>query len=145
MQSFTARMPFLTATSVFGFGRRRWSSPQQCYQRCLRTFSVNYGILLCEYSVQLRAGLGGGLLDRSSHSVQGSAAERDHRYSRRSHWSSLRQHHSVRSACVKSCSAELHCERLHWNSCVEHYNLALHPPGLLHRVPASAGVEACER
>jgi len=32
VQSFTARMPFLlTASSAFGLGRRRWSSPQQCY------------------------------------------------------------------------------------------------------------------
>ena len=31
VQSFTARMPFLTATSAFGLGRRCWSSPQQCY------------------------------------------------------------------------------------------------------------------
>ena len=29
MQSFTARMPLLTATSAFGLGRRRWNSPQQ--------------------------------------------------------------------------------------------------------------------
>ena len=36
MQSFTARMPLLTATSGFGLGRRRWSS-QQCYLHCLRT------------------------------------------------------------------------------------------------------------
>jgi len=28
-QSFTARMPLLMATSTFGLGRRRWSSPQQ--------------------------------------------------------------------------------------------------------------------
>jgi len=27
VQSFTARMPLLTATSAFGLGRRRWSSP----------------------------------------------------------------------------------------------------------------------
>ena len=37
MQSFTACMPLLTATSTFGLGRRRWSSPQQCCVRCLRT------------------------------------------------------------------------------------------------------------
>jgi len=30
VQSFTARMHLLTATSAFGLGRRRWSSPQQC-------------------------------------------------------------------------------------------------------------------
>jgi len=29
VQSFTARMPLLTATSAFGLGRRRWNSPQQ--------------------------------------------------------------------------------------------------------------------
>jgi len=28
MQSFTARMPLLTATSAFRLARRRWSSPQ---------------------------------------------------------------------------------------------------------------------
>jgi len=44
-------MPLPTATSTFGLGRRRWSSPQQCYQRCLRTVLVNYGILLCFYIV----------------------------------------------------------------------------------------------
>ena len=32
-------MPLLTATSAFGLGRRRWSSPQQCYLHCLRTGS----------------------------------------------------------------------------------------------------------
>ena len=31
VQSFTAHMPLLTATSIFGLGRRRWSSRQQCY------------------------------------------------------------------------------------------------------------------
>ena len=36
MQSFTARMPLLMATRAFGLGRRRWSSPQQCYLHCLR-------------------------------------------------------------------------------------------------------------
>jgi len=30
VQSFTAHMPLLTATSSFGLERRRWSSPQQC-------------------------------------------------------------------------------------------------------------------
>jgi len=30
VQSFTARMHLLTATSAFGLGRRRWSTPQQC-------------------------------------------------------------------------------------------------------------------
>ena len=34
-KSFTAQMPLLT--SAFGLRRRRWSSPQQCYQHCLRT------------------------------------------------------------------------------------------------------------
>jgi len=29
MQSFTAGMPLLMATSTFGLGRRRWSSLQQ--------------------------------------------------------------------------------------------------------------------
>ena len=35
-QSFTARMPLLTATSAFRLGRRR-SSSQQCYLWCLST------------------------------------------------------------------------------------------------------------
>ena len=35
VQSFTAHMPLLTATSAFGLGRRRWSSPRQCYLHCL--------------------------------------------------------------------------------------------------------------
>ena len=38
MQSFTARIPLLTATSAFGLERRRWSSAQQCHLQCLRTF-----------------------------------------------------------------------------------------------------------
>ena len=37
VQSFTARMPLLTATSAFGLGRRCWSSAQQCYWHCLRS------------------------------------------------------------------------------------------------------------
>ena len=41
MQSLTARMPLLAATSAFGLGRRRWSSPQQCYLRCLCTNMSN--------------------------------------------------------------------------------------------------------
>jgi len=39
VQSFTAHMPLLTATSAFRLGRRRWSSPQQCYLHCLRTIT----------------------------------------------------------------------------------------------------------
>jgi len=35
VQSFTARMPLLTATSTFRLRRRHWSSPQQCYLHCL--------------------------------------------------------------------------------------------------------------
>jgi len=35
VQSFTVRMPLLTATSAFGLARRRWSSAQQCYLHCL--------------------------------------------------------------------------------------------------------------
>jgi len=31
-------MSLLKATSTFGLGRRRWSSPQQCYLHCLHTF-----------------------------------------------------------------------------------------------------------
>ena len=37
MQSFTARMPLLMATSTFVLGQRRWSSPQQCHLHCLHT------------------------------------------------------------------------------------------------------------
>ena len=39
MQSFTARMPLLTANSTSGLGRRRWSGPQQCYLHCLCTIN----------------------------------------------------------------------------------------------------------
>jgi len=46
--------------------------------------------------MQLRSGLGSRLLNRSPHSVQGSAVERDHRYSWRSYRSSCRQHHPLR-------------------------------------------------
>jgi len=39
VQSFTAHMPLLMATNIFGLGRRRRTSPQQCYiMHCLRTF-----------------------------------------------------------------------------------------------------------
>ena len=53
MQSVTAHMPLLTATSTFGLGRRRWSSPQQCYLYCLRTVPslmkvVYYYVKFCE-------------------------------------------------------------------------------------------------
>jgi len=34
VQSFTGRMPLLTATGTFGLGRKRWSSPQQYYLHC---------------------------------------------------------------------------------------------------------------
>jgi len=37
VQSFTGCMPLLMTTSAFGLGRRRWSSPQQCYLHCLCT------------------------------------------------------------------------------------------------------------
>jgi len=37
VQSFTARMPLLTATSTFRLGRRCRSSPQQCYLHPLCT------------------------------------------------------------------------------------------------------------
>jgi len=37
VQSFTACMRLLMATNASGLGRRRWSSPQQCYLHCLRT------------------------------------------------------------------------------------------------------------
>ena len=35
---FNCLMPLLMATSAFGSGRRRWSSPQQCYLQCLKPF-----------------------------------------------------------------------------------------------------------
>ena len=35
MQSFTAHMPLLMATSAFELQRKCWSSPQQCYLYCL--------------------------------------------------------------------------------------------------------------
>jgi len=41
VQSVTARLPLLMATSTFGLGRRRWSSAQQCYLRCLSTMSLS--------------------------------------------------------------------------------------------------------
>ena len=40
VQSFTARMPLLTATSALGLGRKRWSSHQQCYLHCLRIITI---------------------------------------------------------------------------------------------------------
>ena len=40
MQSFTVHMPLLVATSAFGLGRRRWSSPQQCYLHYVLTLVV---------------------------------------------------------------------------------------------------------
>ena len=43
MKSFTAHMPLLTATSAFGLGRRRWSSPQQS---CVHTAKESYRQLL---------------------------------------------------------------------------------------------------
>ena len=39
VQSFTALMPLLMASSAFGLGRRHWSS-QQCYLHSLHTLSV---------------------------------------------------------------------------------------------------------
>jgi len=33
-------MTLLTTTSAFRLGRRRWSSPQQCYLHCLHTFNT---------------------------------------------------------------------------------------------------------
>jgi len=52
VQSFTAHMPLPAATSAFGLGRRRWSSPQQCYLHCLRTVSL---MKLCSYSLPMSA------------------------------------------------------------------------------------------
>ena len=40
MQRFTAHVPLLKTTSAFGIGRRRWSSPQQCYLHCLRAIAI---------------------------------------------------------------------------------------------------------
>ena len=40
VQSFTACMSLLTATSAFGLWRRCWSYPQQCYLHCLH--AINY-------------------------------------------------------------------------------------------------------
>jgi len=39
VQSLTARMPLLMATSACGLGRRCWSSPRQCCLHCFRTFN----------------------------------------------------------------------------------------------------------
>ena len=41
VQSFTACMPLLTATSAFGSGRRCWRSPQQCYLHCLNSIQMS--------------------------------------------------------------------------------------------------------
>jgi len=59
-------------------------------------YNVNYTelLLLCYYSMQLRTGLGGWLLDWRSHSIQGIADDRDQSYGWRSHRSSCRQHYS---------------------------------------------------
>ena len=43
VQSFTARMPLLMATSTFGLGRRCWSSAQQCYLHYLHTLYYKKG------------------------------------------------------------------------------------------------------
>ena len=55
MQSFTACVPLLTATSAFGLGRRCWS-PQQCYLLCLRTLQhdqklMKWKLLFCQLCV----------------------------------------------------------------------------------------------
>jgi len=47
VRSFAARMPLLAATSAFGLGRRRWSSPQQCYLHRLRTLLRTLLTQLC--------------------------------------------------------------------------------------------------
>ena len=49
VQSFTARMPLLMATSTLRLGRRRWSYPQQCHLHCLCTFSLH--LLTSLYSI----------------------------------------------------------------------------------------------
>jgi len=46
VQSFTARMPLLKATSAFGLCRRHWSTPQQCYLHSIRT------LCLCTLDIQ---------------------------------------------------------------------------------------------
>ena len=52
MQSFTACIPLLTATSAFRLGRRCWSSPQQCYLHCLRTLRLRtHDKALCKSAV----------------------------------------------------------------------------------------------
>ena len=55
-QSFTVCVPLLTTTRAFGLGRRRWSSPQQCYY-CLRTWIAEW--LPCW--TQAQKGLGSNL------------------------------------------------------------------------------------
>jgi len=40
VRSFTDHMPLLTATSAFGFGKRHWNFPQQCYPHFLHTFAI---------------------------------------------------------------------------------------------------------
>ena len=51
VQSFTARMRLLAATSTFGLGKGRWSSPQQCYLHCLDTVnSTNSWMKSVSYS-----------------------------------------------------------------------------------------------
>ena len=45
VQSFTAHMPLLTATSASGLGRRCWSS-QQCYLHCLHTIMSLYHTIM---------------------------------------------------------------------------------------------------
>ena len=57
VQSFTARMPLLTATSAFGLGRRCWSSPQPCYLRWLLLFSPAVNVNCC-HGEQTRVGVG---------------------------------------------------------------------------------------
>jgi len=57
---------------------------------------MNRVVVVCCYSVQLRPGLGSGLLDRGSHSVQGATDARDQCYCWSSYWSSRRKHHSSR-------------------------------------------------
>ena len=72
MQSITARMPLLTATSAFGLGRRCWSSPQLHCLRILKFDNLQYAYFqfqkaycLCKGSEKL--GLGSGRTNAQSH------------------------------------------------------------------------------
>jgi len=46
VQSFTAYMPLVIATSIFRLGRRRWSSLPQCYLHSIHTILLLLLLLL---------------------------------------------------------------------------------------------------